>query len=76
MTMALEAILTTTVLFSGTVAVSSVAFEVLDDRDCTATARATLGGGMIKEGVEWTLETKNGRKTLVCVPYRKEHKDE
>lgn len=76
MTIVLKAILTTIVLYKGAPAVSSVTFEVEDNRDCTATARVTLGGGMIKEGVEWTLETKDGRKTLVCVPYRKEYKDE
>lgn len=76
MAMVLKAILTTIVLYKGAPAVSSVVVEVLDDRDCTATARAMLGGAMIKEGVEWTLETKDGRKTLTCIPYRKEYRDE
>lgn len=74
--MLMQAIFTTTILFSGTAAVSSVTFETLDEKPCAATARAVLGPGAVKKGVEWVIKTDAGYKTLVCVPYQDRHKDE
>lgn len=81
MAILMNAILTTTVTFSGSIATTSVAFETNDDPGCPKTARVALGTGANKVGVEWIVvknERSAGsvRKTLVCFPRNSGEKDE
>lgn len=81
MALLMNAILTTTVTFSGSVATTSVAFETNDDAGCAKTARVALGNGATKDGVEWLMvKERRGSggtvtKTLVCFPRNSGEKD-
>lgn len=74
MPLLMNVVLTTTMTFSGTIATTSVAFETNDELGCAKTARAVLGQGATKEGVEWVIvkDRRGGQgtvvKSLVCFP--------